>query len=378
MNENISASIHGLNENDLRQVERYATARNTAVLVLFFTDMKSSSALKQRVTEVANEPVFHNTVKKEHDDIIGEVIRRDGHGAIIKDTGDGFFAVFAEPSTAVERALEIQAVLHGHPTIAVRIGMDMGQVIVQSSGGLHRDLFGRHVDWASRAMSLAGGGHVIITKAVATDAEGFINKAQMRCKRHGLYVVKPGESAIEVFEPYNANITQPMPRLQGKPLEHPSHGAAFANLALRSVVGRKWPRALAALLVLFVVVLVALLLQTGPGSTVMNKSSDSQELQRPSADYKPAQVALIEGTTWRFSGTNTTVEFLKGGSVRFNNVDHGWHSGGHWQQWGNFIRFDADNFTIYEVSVSDDRMTGRYQKADEQGKFSTTALTRMR
>jgi class 3 adenylate cyclase len=157
MHEHSSASVHDLNEHDLRQVEGYAASRNTSVLVLFFTDMQGSSALKQRVTEVASEPLFHNTVKKEHDEIIREVITRDGSGAIIKDTGDGFFAVFAEPSTAVERALELQAVFHGHPYIAVRIGIDMGQVIVQSSGGVHRDLFGRHVDWASRAMSLADG-----------------------------------------------------------------------------------------------------------------------------------------------------------------------------------------------------------------------------
>jgi hypothetical protein len=114
--------------------------------------------------------------------------------------------------------------------------MDMGQVIVQSSGGLHRDLFGRHVDWASRAMSLADGGHIIVTKAVATDAEGFIDKAQMQCKRHGFYVVKTGERPIEVFEPYNANITQPMPLLNGKHLENLSHRAALAHSVSRRAV----------------------------------------------------------------------------------------------------------------------------------------------
>ena len=223
MHENISTFVHGLHENDLREVERYAASKSTAVLVLFFTDMRGSSALKQRVTEVASEQAFHNTVKKEHDDIVGGVIRRDGSGAIIKDTGDGIFAVFDEPSTAVERALEIQAAFHGHPYIAVRIGMDMGQVIVQSSGGLHRDLFGRHVDWASRAMGLADGDHILVTKAVATDAMGFIDKAQMRCKRHGLYVVKRGEEPIEVFEPYNANIPSRCPYCMASMSKTPSH-----------------------------------------------------------------------------------------------------------------------------------------------------------
>jgi len=269
MNENMSTFVHRLNENDLREVERYAAAKSTAVLVLFFTDMQGSSALKQRVTEVASEQVFHNAVKKEHDDIVGEVIRRDGSGAIIKDTGDGFFAVFDEPSTAVERALEIQGALHGHPSIAVRIGMDMGKVIVQSLGGVHRDLFGRHVDWASRAMSLADGGHIIVTKAVATDAEGFINKARMRCARHGFYIVKQGEGPLEVFEPYNANITQPMSLLHGEHVEDPTKvgptaltGAKSSNLLrLPLLKGIRQKRAMAlgaglAFAVLFIIIAV--------------------------------------------------------------------------------------------------------------------------
>ena len=94
----------------------------------------------------------------------------------------------------------------------------MGQVRVESSGGdVPRDVFGRHVDWAARAESLADASHIIVTRSVYTDASGWLHKSKVSWKKHGYYLVKEGEEPIEVFEPYNANITQPMSLLNGMP-----------------------------------------------------------------------------------------------------------------------------------------------------------------
>jgi hypothetical protein len=149
-------------------------------------------------------------------DLLTQVITRDGVGEVIKSTGDGLLAVFTEPSIAVERALEIQEKLYRHPYICVRIGLDMGQVRAEAAGGVQRDLFGRHVDWAARAESLADGGHILVTRSVYTDAFGWIPKPRVSWKEQGFYVVKDGEPAMEVFEPYNSNITGPLERLHGK------------------------------------------------------------------------------------------------------------------------------------------------------------------
>jgi hypothetical protein len=70
-------------------------------------------------------------LRKEHDALVTEIITRDGAGEIIKSTGDGLLAILFKPSIAVERAVEIQERLHGHPYIKVRIGMDMGEVSVE-------------------------------------------------------------------------------------------------------------------------------------------------------------------------------------------------------------------------------------------------------
>ena len=56
----------------------------------------------------------------------------------------GALSVFSEPSTAVERSLEVQRALAEHP-FKLRIGLDMGQISVKSSFGIVADVFGRHV-----------------------------------------------------------------------------------------------------------------------------------------------------------------------------------------------------------------------------------------
>lgn len=189
----------------------------TSLFVVFFDDMKGSMALKESMTTTWDERAFQK-LRKEHDALLTQIITRDHAGEVIKSTGDGLLAIFYKPSTAVECAVEIQERLHGHPHLSVRIGMDMGEVRVESSGGVKRDLFGRHVDWAARAMELADGGHICVTRSVYNDAFSWITKSRIAWKEHGLYRVKPGEPPLEIFEPYNANIARPMDSLRAEKL----------------------------------------------------------------------------------------------------------------------------------------------------------------
>ena len=76
--------------------------------------MKGSTALKQDMAEKWDENAFQR-LRQQHDALLTEIISRDQAGEIIKSTGDGFLAIFHTPSTAVERALEIQERLRGHP-----------------------------------------------------------------------------------------------------------------------------------------------------------------------------------------------------------------------------------------------------------------------
>ncbi len=190
-------------------------AGDTALRVIFFSDMKGSGALKQDMAEKWDEKAFQR-LRQQHDALLTEIISRERAGEIVKSTGDGFLAVFQKPSAAVERALEIQERLRGHPEIRVRIGMDMGEVQVEALPGATQDVFGRHVDWAARAMALADGGHICVTRPIYTDAFSWITKSRVAWKEHGFYRVKTGDPLLEIFEPYNANIASPMERLLGE------------------------------------------------------------------------------------------------------------------------------------------------------------------
>lgn len=182
-----------------------AATQGTAVRVIFFSDMKGSTALKENMAEKWDEDAFQR-IRRQHDALLTEIITRDDAGQIIKSTGDGFLGIFERPSVAVERALEIQERLRGHPQISVRIGLDVGEICVERDGAAIKDVFGRHVDWAARAMALAEAGHICVTRPIYTDAFSWITKSRVAWKGHGFYRVKLGEPPLEMFEPFNANV----------------------------------------------------------------------------------------------------------------------------------------------------------------------------
>ena len=187
----------------------------TSLAVVFFDDVKGSTVLKERMAATSDEQAFQ-MLRKEHDALVTEIITRDGAGEVLKSTGDGVLAILRKPSVAVERALEIQERLHEHPFLKVRIGLDMGEVSFESGGLNLRDAFGRHVDWAARAMDMAEAGHICVTRSVYTDAFSWIGKRKVAWKEHGPHRVKPGEPPLDIFEPYNANLTEPLERLRAE------------------------------------------------------------------------------------------------------------------------------------------------------------------
>jgi class 3 adenylate cyclase len=214
---------------------------DTAVVVVFFDDMKGSLVLKDQLAAASDEQAFQ-MLRKEHDALVTEVITRDHAGEVIKSTGDGLLAILFKPSVAVERAIEIQERLHSHPYIRVRIGMDMGEVSLEADALNMRDAFGRHVDWAARAMGLADAGHICVTKSVYTDAFSWIRKSLIAWKDHGAYRVKEGETPMEIFEPFNANLSTPMSELHGEKVVLEAPGAAETQVVAREVVDHEHVR----------------------------------------------------------------------------------------------------------------------------------------
>ncbi|MBD0347671.1 MAG: adenylate/guanylate cyclase domain-containing protein [Thermoleophilia bacterium] len=211
---------------------RVGVEEEACVRVVFFDDMRGSTALKERIAERSDEEAFH-ALRREHDELVSQVVSRGGAGQVIKSTGDGVIALFDRPSLAVERALEIQELLQNHPHLRVRIGIDMGEIKLASVDGRAVDVFGRHVDWAARATALANDGHICVTRPVYTDAFSWITKQKIAWKAHGLYRTKRGEPPLELFEPYNANVIRPSRRLRGDKIDGDAAKRAAARAPAR-------------------------------------------------------------------------------------------------------------------------------------------------
>jgi hypothetical protein len=124
---------------------------------------------------------------------------------VIKTIGDSLMCAFAEPTAAVDRAIEMQQRLvqynreHSDQSqMSVRIGMHMGQVAVEDSVQL--DVFGRHVNRAARVESLADGDQILLTAPVYDSASGWLKDQQVTWKDHGLYRLKGIKEWTRIYE----------------------------------------------------------------------------------------------------------------------------------------------------------------------------------
>src|SRR6201997_365281 len=94
------------------------------------------------------------------------------HGRLIKTTGDGALAEFASPSAAVRCAMEIQeSIASGRSPLNLRIGVNLGEVIVGADG----DLFGDGINIAVRLEGTADPGGILISEKVYSEVEGKLD-----------------------------------------------------------------------------------------------------------------------------------------------------------------------------------------------------------
>jgi len=200
---------NGWTEHEFDKIEKFASENKAHVLTIMYDDIVGSSTMAEQFGAV----VFRE-LKENYNKTFIKIVTRNRHGDVIKTRGDGFMSVFTEPSSAVECALELQQVFDEHGKLRVRIGLDMGQVYKQGEGIL-RDLIGNHANWAARAEAMSDVGHILVTRSVYNDASSWIHKSLVSWKRHGLYRLKETEEALELFEPYNANLIKPLDKPRG-------------------------------------------------------------------------------------------------------------------------------------------------------------------
>jgi predicted ATPase/class 3 adenylate cyclase len=134
---------------------------SAGVVTYLFTDIEGSTRLWE------DQPDRMRLALARHDQIARENVQRH-RGVVVKTTGDGIHAVFDDPLDAVHAAIALQKAISDPETTAgiplrLRCGMHAG---VDESRA--QDFFGRAVNRAARIMSVAHGGQVLVSEAVAT------------------------------------------------------------------------------------------------------------------------------------------------------------------------------------------------------------------
>ncbi|MGH6702160.1 MAG: tetratricopeptide repeat protein, partial [Bradyrhizobium sp.] len=124
------------------------------------------SALMQR----AEEATYAEFERLKRELIEPSLSRHEGR--LIKTTGDGALAEFASPLAAMRCAVEIQDHLaSGSSPLRLRVGLNLGDVIVGQDG----DLYGDGINIAVRLEGTADPGGILISEKVYSEVEGKLD-----------------------------------------------------------------------------------------------------------------------------------------------------------------------------------------------------------
>jgi len=134
----------------------------SGTVTFLFTDIEGSTQLWEQ------HPKEMKVALAKHDSILRTAIEYN-HGHIIKNTGDGIFAVFERAIDAIDATIQGQRDLRSafslpasSLSIMVRAGIHTGEAEVRDG-----DYYGGVLNRAARLMSVAHGGQILLSNATA-------------------------------------------------------------------------------------------------------------------------------------------------------------------------------------------------------------------
>ena len=141
-------------------------AQERRLVAIMFTDIEGYTALMQRSEAIAVQ------TRQRHREVFSPVTAKYG-GKIIQYYGDGTLSILSSAISAVQCACELQQQFLQDPSIPVRIGIHIGDIIITED-----DIIGDSVNLASRIESLAVAGSVLISDKVLEEIK---NQAVLIC-----------------------------------------------------------------------------------------------------------------------------------------------------------------------------------------------------
>ena len=216
------------------------------VSTFLFTDIEGSTRLWERDAEAMALALA------QHDTIVRDTVQAR-HGTVVKMTGDGVHAVFADPLDAVSAAVELQrqltqAAATSRVVLSVRCGLNAG---VQE----HRDndFFGSAVNRAARLMSAAHGGQILLSSTVASLVDGrlgdeislldlgTVRLRDLTSPEHVFQVRHPALRAefpaLRSLEATPNNLPQQVTSFVGRERELAEVSACFSKTRLLTLIG---------------------------------------------------------------------------------------------------------------------------------------------
>ncbi|MEA2647110.1 MAG: hypothetical protein QOE92_2193, partial [Chloroflexota bacterium] len=131
------------------------------------TDVEGSTRLWERHPDEMAEALVR------HDRLITSVVEACG-GTVVRNRGEGdsIFAVFADPSDAVEAAVRVQLAFRDEPwpehtQLRTRVALHTGEADLRAG-----DYYGQSVNRCARLRAVAHGGQTLLTAAMVEAIEG--------------------------------------------------------------------------------------------------------------------------------------------------------------------------------------------------------------
>ena len=161
---------------------------------ILFTDIVGYTAMMQQDEQNAV------SITKRYTSVLKQLVPLHG-GEILNDYGDGCLCSFSSATEAVRCALQIQKQLRDEPKVPLRIGVHIGEVLLEDG-----KIFGDGVNVASRIQSLAQGNSILFSKEIFDKIK---NQPDFKSISLGSFEFKSVDEPMEVFALANDGLTVP-------------------------------------------------------------------------------------------------------------------------------------------------------------------------